>query len=141
MAPACPMGLYTFSMGLLNLTDPADYLGLDAVLILAAGEREVCTNITIVPDDLYEPGGNEVFAVCLESNDPSVVVVLGKSLVEVIDNTGDHYSLRKIGDRPYIVRLMWDPALEQRPAIALSPVSCILLCNKFKASLWPFFSF
>ena len=67
-------------------TDPEDYLGLSGMLILAIGEREVCVNITIIPDEVYELS-IEVFAVCIGSDDPDVVTVFGKSLVNIIDNT------------------------------------------------------
>lgn len=52
---------------------------------MAIGESEVCINITINPDDIYEL--SETFSVCIGSDDPAVVAVLVKSLVDIIDNT------------------------------------------------------
>lgn len=65
---------------------PADYLELSQILILEAGENEVCVNITILPDDIYELV-SDVFLVCIGSDDPSVVVTIAKSLVAIIDST------------------------------------------------------
>jgi hypothetical protein len=68
--------------------DPGDYIGLDDILMLAAGQGQVCTNIVIIPDDIHE-ASNEAFAVCIGSDDPSVVVVFSKSVVTIIDDTGE----------------------------------------------------
>ena len=56
--------------------------------IPADGDR-VCINISIVDDSLYEDL-EEVFSVCIDSDDALVTVAFSKAEVTIVDNNGEY---------------------------------------------------
>lgn len=77
------------------IADPDDYLGLNEMLIIEAGERRSCVNITILEDQVYELN-SQMFSVCISSSDPVVMTAFDKSFVTIVDSTGEQNTSSKL---------------------------------------------
>ena len=70
-------------------TDPDDYEGVSMSLEIPADGDRVCINISIVDDNLYEDL-EEIFSVCIDSDDDLVTVAFSKAEVTIVDNNGEY---------------------------------------------------